>query len=215
MALVRIPEGITVDIFYGLKKELDSILAELEIVAGVRHVVNLRLNKTGEGNLHPYFVGWVEDKGATEKREANKRLDPGLVRFGYDNTTEVYKQAVKKALSKAPDLFVTRNLGVDSKLYNYDTSKNSGIQFQIFTVITANVNGSTERICVGMLGIGIDNKPDPQKIDELKELLKKHAQGKSKSPLVSFLENNLELSSPSSAVYSYRAPDYTIPTAAV
>ena len=216
MAVVRIPEGITVDIFYELKKELVTILKELEKVAGVRHVVNLRLNKTGKDKLHPYFVGWVEDEEARKKREENKRLDPGLVRFGYDNKTDVYTEAIKKTLNKDLYPYVIRNCVVDAKkYYHYDTSINSGINFQLFTGITANVDGSTGRVCVGMLGIGVDDKPDPQKVDDLKKLLKKWAQDDPKSLLVSFLESKLELSSPSSAVYNYQTPDYIIPTAVV
>ena len=151
-----------------------------------------------------------------EKREANKRLDPGLVRFGYDNKTEVYTEAIEKALKKDPYPYVIRNHAVDSKKYYlYDTSVNSGINFQIFTGITANVDGSKERVCVGMLGIGVDDKPDLKKVDDLKKLLKQCAKDDPKSLLVSFLESNFELSSPSSAVYNYQTPDYTIPTAVV
>ena len=188
----KIPAGITPDRFMEIRGHLKNILNELLIADASE--VHMRLNKTGEEDPSPVFVGWVENDSLEAKRVEKNLPDPGLYRFGDDIYAKVYKVTISD-----PDNIHERHWDQpkdwDEKgLGEKALSKEAEVNYQRSIAIT--VGGADERRSVGALIVGFHQKsPDAKIIANIDTAIKKWAQG-SQSTLVAYLLNNFEFGGP-------------------
>lgn len=106
MAKVKIPAGITPEMFLEVSNLLIKALKDLESVKG--GWVTTRLNETGRKDPSPMFVGWVEHKDLEAKRIQRNEPDPGLFRFGDDHYSKIYEECLQN-----PGSVRKRNWNVD------------------------------------------------------------------------------------------------------
>jgi len=93
MAKVKVPAGITPEIFIEVRNVLLKVLKDLEPVKGAW--VTTRLNETGRKDPSPIFVGWVQHQDLIAKRIQRNEPDPGLFRFADDHYSKVYEECLQ------------------------------------------------------------------------------------------------------------------------
>lgn len=217
--LISIPEEITSDDFITTRNHLNAILTDL----GASQV-SMRLNESGEVDPgFSYFVGFVQNASARQRREAFGIPDPGLFRFGDDVRSKEYRDSVK--LAKNPDPLVRirtrdwsavfsshgppdfsspppsdyRKKGMGSR--NIDI--HSGVFYRKYIGILVDgvtINGETGRRCVGMLGVGYPNEAAALTVPNLNDRIIAWAQGapstNAPGSLVKYLKDTFELGGP-------------------
>jgi len=180
----NIPDGISLANFWDLKKQLEKIRDDVNALD-----VIMRLNKTGKRHPAPVFVGWVENKAAAVSKSLNKdvALDPGLIRFGEQDVSDVYNEIFKKTLSNGGGIFVERNWPRD-KQGSKRLVPRAKLKYQRYTAIVVNSQ------CVGTLSVVLGKKPESVKDREnLDKSLINWAQD-SKSRLVTYIRDNFDYS---------------------
>jgi len=207
MPRVRIPEEITLTEFKAInhQKQMnddppDGELAKILSDTGARQAT-LRLNKSGTDDVIPYFIGTVQHADTKRIRIANGIPDPALSRFAYSNSSNEYREAVKKTVAgNSRDLVVEKNWR-DSVSPDYDWrtkdmgskgyARDSGITYQIYIGIKVGTR------CVGMLAVGFSSKPDNYVIQEVVRKITQWARGTSpNNSLVDYLMNAFDLGGP-------------------
>ena len=188
--MAKIPGGITAENFVTIRGYLVQIRDQLNAKA-----VILRLNRTGETNPWPVFVGWVEDNVSAQKRVAgdNNEPDPGLFRFADTNPSKVYNETVAATVAGPGG----PNPGPQSRNWaapyteKDDASKalvpTAGGTYQRY--IGVKVAGR----CAGTLSVAF--QAQPADLSSIDGVLTSWATSSS-SPLVTFLQNNFDLGGP-------------------
>ena len=203
----KIPEGITSTEYDGIRTRLETFLGNI----GASQV-SMRLNESAEDDHNfSYFVGFVQNAVASQKREDAGIPDPGLFRFGDDVPSKEYRDTIRRTVefrnNTAPDPFVIRNwTGTTASAPDRKKKAMGSRGIDIVTEVNyrkyigivvdgISVNGSTVRKCVGMLGVGF---PDPSTAPaSLDTQLKDFAQAPGNaSPLVSYLRTTFVLGGP-------------------
>jgi len=114
MAKKQIAGEITSADFTDIETRLGQILVDQK--AGEVH---LRLNESGNSDLAPIFVGWVEDQTSRNVRLGKNKPDPGLYRFGDRVLSSIYVNAYDSAKSKGPAQFTLEGRTIE-KDWNKD-----------------------------------------------------------------------------------------------
>jgi hypothetical protein len=206
---MRIPGGITPEIFLQITELLRSILqdidSELRTLRGGAYKddekpkeLHIRLNESDKPWPLPIFAGWVESDDVRAKREDWNHPDPGLHRFGDDVYSEIYGEAFRYANSKDPnEHFRYRDWEAGEILEKRSgekaTDPKAGNRFQtcLAIVIGDYVNGT--------LVVGFRRRPDDQLLKKTQELLKEWAReptSDKRGGLIVFLSNNFQLGGP-------------------
>ena len=191
MAKAKIPGGITPEEFMAVRKFLLLILKQ----SGSNQVI-MRLNKTGERNPHPVFVGWVQDDALVKTRTQNDKNqpDPGLFRFGDTNYSKVYHETVYSGRG-----VIKERSWEQSDAEKDDHAKSlgpkAGVQYQRYIGIA--VGDGKSRRCVGTVSVGFFRKPNTVRIKKrIDPVLRSWAVG-ADSDLIKLLKNNFAVGGPS------------------
>lgn len=196
---IKIPEGITVDRFNDIHNTLQSILTDVNGVAGLTDaeaLVIMRLNDSDTAQLVPYHVGWAENKPLEKKREALGFAHPGLKRFGDGIFSDLYKKTVDNGHNADPFVRYTINSPAESanpfkkpkqavENDKHHITKQLGLEYQLnIGIKVAAVNK-----CVGTLAIALNKEPKKQEVTDLENVMKDWAHTK----LPAFLHPQYEL----------------------
>jgi len=201
MALINIPEGITLSEFSAIKSYLDAILQDLGA-----NQVSMRLNESRRNGSEPgdenaffnisFFVGSVQDAATSDTRKDLQMPDPGLYRFGDNVTSKEIREAVRKAVDgNLNDLFANRGWpnpqniqkkGMGSK----GMGREAGLKLQKY--IGIKISGR----CVGTLGVSF-NVDTPTNIQAVENKIIGWAREPgSPATLIGYLQNTFNLWGP-------------------
>lgn len=182
----QIPADITLADFTDISK----ILLSIRDATGA-DIVNMRLNKTGEIEAAPVFVGWVESEALRRLRLERNEPDPGLYRFGDTVAAREYEETLNaKGAMKERDwtVEITKKSGEQKALV-----VKAGVMYQ--NLIGIVVNGGSGRRCVGTLNLGWRPDQARQKAERAKHAIQNWAQDQN-SELVKFLKNKFDFGGP-------------------
>ena len=189
MALVRIPGGIELEHFKDIRNIQREILTDLEIRrTGARRVAT-RLNNSDRENPSPHFVGIVEDRDMKSRREQRNEPDPGLFRFGDDNSSVVYTGTFSDPLGGIKTRDWDRDF--DEKTSGAKAlAVESGVKYQMSIAIR--VPEREKPRSVGILTVGFYKKPEDPEMEKVRSRLNFYAQDP-ESPLIKYLINTFHL----------------------
>jgi len=208
---MRIPGGITPEIFLEITRILKYILEdidnELKALRASRggdyeiderpKELHIRLNESDKPFPMPLFAGWVESDDVRNKRQDWNHGDPGLVRFGDDVYSEIYGEAFRYADDPA-NRFRHRDWErgdiLEKRSGEKATDPKAGNRFQtcLAMVIDDHV--------IGTLVVGFRHKPDDPLLDRTQNVLGEWARDKDpkssqRNRLIDFLKK-FELGGP-------------------
>ena len=173
MAKVKIPAGITPEIFLEVRNILLKVLKDLDGAKGMW--VTTRLNETGRKDPSPLFVGWVQHRDLIAKRVQNNEPDPGLFRFGDDHYSQLYEDCLQN-----PGSVRKRDWNVDEREHSGKTLDiKAGLMHR--RSIAVKLNGGY----VGTLNAGFFADPG----DKVNAVMTQWAQNPN-SELVKYLQDN-------------------------
>jgi hypothetical protein len=188
----KIPGGITVEDFSKITGFLRQILTELQSEGtGAKRVVS-RLNNSLRNNPDPIFAGIVEDTELTKQREAQNKPDTGLFRFGDDNKSKVYDDALNDPSGNV----IRRNWDQDRGEKSSHARRlgiDVGCNHQRFIAIRVPVGNQHQH--VGTITVGFDRDPTGHE-SAIEKIMKKWARSDQNSAYVKFLTDNFNLSGP-------------------
>jgi hypothetical protein len=173
--------------FTDIENHLRSVLGAIKGVAGRAEVlwVSCRLNKTGAQGPEPVFAGWVEGDAARGKRFKRGYPNPPIdTHFGGLHVSDLYRACFKAPVGEVVkkhwngDKASPGSLELGRKYYEETHRRSMPIKI--------------DKDYVGTLNVGFSGDPAP--VDQkIKTELQKWAQD-SKSPLVTYLSQNLAVS---------------------
>jgi len=185
----KIPGSITVKNFVKIRGFLEQILKELA-TAGAKRVVT-RLNSSDSIKPAPYFVGIVEDGELVKRRTEWNEPDAGLFRFGDDNPSKVYNEAVCNPTGK----MIRRNWKGKDYAEKSGNAKalghEVGCDYQRFIAVQVPAeDGKSQN--VGTITVSFKNNPASPTVESI---MKKWAQNPN-SQFVKYLRANFILNGP-------------------
>ncbi len=205
---MRIPAGITPEVFLDITRILTDILQDIDNELGKLRggacqdderpkELHIRLNESDKPFPLPIFAGWVESEDVQERRQEWNHPDPGLHRFGDDVYSEIYGEAFRYADDSTPENhFRYRDWEAGEILEKRSgekaTDPKAGNRFQ--TCLAMVIEG----LVTGTLVVGFRRRPDDQLLKKTQEVLREWAR-EPKSPertsLIDFLKK-FELGGP-------------------
>lgn len=180
---MRIPGGITPEVFLEirdiLKQILEDIDSELRMLRGDAYrdderpkELHIRLNESDKPFPLPIFAGWVESKDVRERRQDWNQADPGLHRFGDDVYSEIYGEAFRYANDRG-NHFRYRDWEkgeiLEKRSGEKATDPKAGNTFQTCLAMVI------EECVVGTLVVGFRRRPDDQLLQKTHEVLEQWA----------------------------------------
>jgi hypothetical protein len=174
--------------FVNIHNNLVDVLTQIRAVKDLKARVlwvSCRLNRSGEKEASPVFVGWVEDNEAINIRVRRQhRFAPVDFRFGDTHPSEIYSECLRKGFGE----MVRRDWGhqiasrgsqeIGKKFYG-ETHRRS---------VAVTINGGS----IGTLNAAFQGDPNASDKD-IQNILFYSAQD-AKSGLVDYIKNNLDYS---------------------
>lgn len=183
-----IPIGRNSSHFVNIHNNLVEVLTQIKAIKGLGARVlwvSCRLNRSGEKEASPVFVGWVEHTESINIRVHRQyKFAPIEIRFSDTHKSELYEECLRKGSGE----LVRRNWGqqiaspgsqeIGKKFYDENNRRSVAVQ----------INGRS----VGTLNVGFQGDPGAVD-DDIKGILLNWAQDPN-SDLVTYIKENLEYS---------------------
>jgi hypothetical protein len=206
----RIPGGITPENFLEITRILtevrEDIDNELRALCGNQYdkdkhepkEVHIRLNESDKTFVLPCFAGWVESDDVRDRRQDWNQGDPGLMRFGGREFSEIYAEALRYANHSDPKEHFRYRDWARNEIYEKTseekaTDPKSGNTFQTCLAIVI------DRHAVGTLVVGFRERlADATWLTKTQEILREWAREPKSSKRARFIDylRNFELGGP-------------------
>jgi hypothetical protein len=174
--------------FVNIHNNLVEVLTQIKAIKdlGARVLwVSCRLNRTGEKEASPVFVGWVEDNEAINIRvKRGYRFAPSEIRITDTHPSQLYEECLRKGSGElvrrgwSQQAASPNSQEIGKKFYNETHRRSAAVQ----------INGRS----IGTVNVGFQGDPSAADKD-IQRILLNWAQDPNSS-LVDYIKENLEYS---------------------